>query len=140
MNKVFRSILLEDKQRLSVGELIRVNYTYIFTLLYLVFVSYFITILWVFTCDFFLIGDTWVKGSKRRQNRTKWAENKECWCACRNMTLHHTNCQEQHAAAWSFCAATCYVGQIEDYWGHATACQNHAATWRPWLENFIFGN
>ena len=39
MNKVLGSILLEDKQRLSVGELKRVNYTYIFTLLYLVFLS-----------------------------------------------------------------------------------------------------
>ena len=63
---------------------------------------------------------------------TKWAENGECrWAWC-GITLHHTKTQEQHAAAWSFCAAACYAGLNVDFW-HATAWQNRAAAWRSWF-------
>ena len=86
----------------------------------------FITILWAFTCDFYIIGNTWVKGSKKRQNRTKWAENRESWGACRDMVLacrgmtpHHTSFREQHVVTWSFCIVACYVSQIKNYRRHA---------------------
>ena len=137
-------ILLKGKQMLSVGELIRVNYTYIFTLLYLVFVSCLSSFCKLLHVTY-LIGDTWVKELKRRRKRTKGAKNRESWDSCCDMVfsccgmpMYHTNSREQYAATWSFCVAACYVGQIEDYRRHVTACQNYVAAWQPWLVNFIF--
>ena len=82
----------------------------------------FIIILWVFTCDFYLVSDIWVKGSKRKRKRTKEAENKESWDSCHDMVLaccsiflYHTNSWEQYPTAWCFCAAACYVSLIVDF-------------------------
>ena len=121
-------------------------YIYFYSLILSVCVL-FITILWAFTCDFYLVGDTWAKGSKRRQNRTKWAENGECWwaclgmvLACRGMTLHHT---KNPRATCRDMILLCrgMLGQSNCWFLiHAVAWQNHAAAWRPWLENFIFEN
>ena len=134
------------QKKLSVGKLIRINYIYFYSFILSVFVL-FSSILWAFTCDFNLVCDTWAKGPKRRQNRTKRAENGKCWWACLGMVWH--------AASWScltqkfesnmprhdpFMLRHAKVGGMKVFWSHAAAWQNHAMAWRPWLENFIFGN
>ena len=130
-----------------------------FTLVYLVLCYVFIIILWVFTCDFYIEGDTWVKGSKRGRNETKKSDNEYFGIACRNMK-NHAPAWLNHALAQKSYAPAChaFIEKIERNMSqhvlsmsrhkegvvNAEFCE-HVATWlfMPWHDgpdfSYIFG-
>ena len=102
------------------SQLIIVNYRYIFTLLYLVFLSYFslfYTLLPVFLSFRWYLSEIIKERTKKipKELRESWDSCHDMVLACHDMLLHQTNSREQYAATWSFCSAAFYVSLIVDF-------------------------
>ena len=118
--------MLEGKQKLSVGELIRAILSCILFLLYLVFCLVYHQF-WIFYVCFYLVGDVRANGLKKEQIEGKWVNfelKKRSWCnmvlVCRGMRCIQPKIKEKHVATWLIYAATSQGRWKIDFWGHAT--------------------